>query len=648
MNAEHIFNRNTKIQSKRMEKLSSGYKVNCSADDAAGLGISEKMRNQIRGLNMASKNIEDGISYVQVADGALSEIHSMLHRMEELAVKSANDTNNIEDREAIDSEIQCLKEEIQKVFEDTEFNGMKIWDENAETRTQIGTKKEQALEITNEYYGFSVSENNKGVVAKTGYNISVLGTDENDPSTYGFKVSWTGYNGKDYESNLIGWNDIGALDNDKVSFVLSDYLDTANNPELVNFNLPIEWEIAETATLDDIKNSLDGATLNSYTSSSEMVKTNTPVSGVSFSISTNYISELASERNVESYDTTWMETNATPDEANITAMPSYNDTAEDTGWTMEFYMKNIGTVTANASSMRYYSYDMSDDAENQWWEYRTDSQGNKYKTTLTYGQGDGAVTGSLLGITDTISNNNNRVAANGKGLSLTEDAENGGYIEITYRLESDADYTYGNTTTNYVGDLTMLIRVNSDDTEETLMKRMKEALNDTTVLDVYHGNQNSNTPSRTSTGHTGGENNYLIDVPVYKVWRDIGIQTGAKAGECFHIKYDVLRLNNLGIEDTNVLTRKDSEQAMDQIQEAVKLVSEQRSLFGAYTNRMNFTLNANENYAENLQSAESVIRDTDMAYEIMEHSKISILQQAAQAMLTNANSQPENVLQLLP
>ena len=647
MNAEHIFNRNTKIQSKKMEKLSSGYKLNRSADDAAGLSISEKMRNQIRGLNMASNNIEDAISYVQVADGALSEIHSMLHRMEELAVKSANDTNNIEDREAIDSEIQCLKEEIQKVFEDTEFNGMKIWDENAETRTQVGTKLSQALTITSEYRSFTVTEVNKGAIAKDGYTISVQGTDETDPDNYGFKVSWTGWNGNSYESELIGWDDIGAVDNQDVSIVLGNYLDTATNPELEGINLPITWTSAETATLDDIAQSIDGVTLNSYVNASESVSTNNSVQGISFSIDTNYLSELASGRNVDNYDTTWMESASNAGDPNITAMPTYTDVAEDSSWEIKFHMNNIGDVTATVVGMSFYSNDTDADDEGSWWDYHTDIDGNKFKVTNVYGQAVGS-SGSLLGITDTITNSQNRVASNGKGISLTDDAEKGGYITLEFKLKADNSFTYGTTTSDEVGTLYMNIKVNDDDTEETLMRRIEAALNDTTVLDVYHGSQASNNPSKTSSGSYGGANNHQIQVPDYKVWRDLGIQTGANAGECFHIKYDVLRLDSLGLENTNVLTRASSEEAMNQIQEAVKIVSEQRSLFGAYTNRMTYTLNGNENYAENLQSAESQIRDTDMAYEIMEHSKISILQQAAQAMLSNANNQPESVLQLLP
>lgn len=112
---------------KSMEKLSSGYKINRAADDAAGLTISEKMRFYIRGLNQGVNNIQDGVSFCQVADGALNEVHDMLHRMNELAVKSANETNSQEDREAIDAESRQIKEEISRIFETTEFNQRPIF-----------------------------------------------------------------------------------------------------------------------------------------------------------------------------------------------------------------------------------------------------------------------------------------------------------------------------------------------------------------------------------------------------------------------------------------------------------------------------------------------------------------------------------------
>lgn len=122
MNSNRMLGLTTKTQAKSTEKLSSGYKVNRAADDAAGLAISEKMRRQIRGLTQASLNAQDGISAVQTAEGALNEVHDMLQRMNELAVKAANGTNQSEDRNYIQMEVNNLISEIDRVSETTTFN----------------------------------------------------------------------------------------------------------------------------------------------------------------------------------------------------------------------------------------------------------------------------------------------------------------------------------------------------------------------------------------------------------------------------------------------------------------------------------------------------------------------------------------------
>ncbi|RPJ96821.1 flagellin [Rummeliibacillus sp. TYF005] len=140
---------NTTAASKNLEKLSSGFKINRAGDDAAGLAISEKMRGQISGLDMASKNANDSISLIQTAEGALNETHSILQRMRELAVQSANDTNVAEDRSALDKEITQLKAEITRISTDTEFNTQKLLNSDFQDRTfHIGANSKQAIQIS--------------------------------------------------------------------------------------------------------------------------------------------------------------------------------------------------------------------------------------------------------------------------------------------------------------------------------------------------------------------------------------------------------------------------------------------------------------------------------------------------------------------
>ncbi|GEN31690.1 flagellin [Cerasibacillus quisquiliarum] len=128
LNTHRQLNTNTVAVQKSLEKLSSGLKINRAGDDAAGLAISEKMRGQIRGLEMASKNAQDGISLIQTAEGALNETHAILQRMRELAVQSANDTNTDTDRAELQKELAELITEIDRISSDTEFNTQKLLD----------------------------------------------------------------------------------------------------------------------------------------------------------------------------------------------------------------------------------------------------------------------------------------------------------------------------------------------------------------------------------------------------------------------------------------------------------------------------------------------------------------------------------------
>ena len=136
-------------QAKSTEKLSSGYRINRAGDDAAGLSISEKMRSQIRGLDKASSNAQDGISLIQTAEGALNETHSILQRMNELATQAANDTNTSVDRKAIQKEVDALASEISRISSTTQFNTMNLLDGNFKNKQlQIGALQNQSIKIS--------------------------------------------------------------------------------------------------------------------------------------------------------------------------------------------------------------------------------------------------------------------------------------------------------------------------------------------------------------------------------------------------------------------------------------------------------------------------------------------------------------------
>ncbi|MCZ1264089.1 flagellin [Paenibacillus marchantiae] len=149
MNTHRQLGTNTTNTNKAIEKLSSGLRINRAGDDAAGLAISEKMRGQIRGLDMASKNAQDGISLIQTAEGALNETHSILQRMRELAVQSSNDTNTDEDRAELQKEVAELTKEITRISTDTEFNTKKLLNNTDASSVvfQIGANAGQSITL---------------------------------------------------------------------------------------------------------------------------------------------------------------------------------------------------------------------------------------------------------------------------------------------------------------------------------------------------------------------------------------------------------------------------------------------------------------------------------------------------------------------
>ena len=166
MNANRQLGITTSAQAKSTEKLSSGYRVNRAGDDAAGLSISEKMRSQIRGLNKASDNAQDGVSLIQVAEGALNEAHSILQRMNELATQAANDTNTTLDRNAIMKEIDQLQSEITRIQSTTQFNTMNLLDGSFTGKNlQVGSLSSQKIDI-------KISNMSAGSLKVTGLSVS--------------------------------------------------------------------------------------------------------------------------------------------------------------------------------------------------------------------------------------------------------------------------------------------------------------------------------------------------------------------------------------------------------------------------------------------------------------------------------------------
>ena len=213
MNANRMLSGVSSAQSKSTEKLSSGYRINRAADDAAGLSISEKMRSQIRGLNQASTNAQDGISLIQTAEGALNEQHSILQRMRELSVQAANGTETNDDREAVQNEIEQLQSELTRISDTTEFNTMKLLD-GSRSGSDVSVSVSKSAEGNLTTQDATTQKNTAAITAagnKTSTKLSVTTLDKNGNATtteveLKIAADKVSYNGKELTATVTDGN----------------------------------------------------------------------------------------------------------------------------------------------------------------------------------------------------------------------------------------------------------------------------------------------------------------------------------------------------------------------------------------------------------------------------------------------------------
>lgn len=657
MNAQRQFGIVNAKQRKTMEKLSSGYKINRAADDAAGLAISEKMRRQIRGLSQSAENIEEGIGYVQTADGALNEVHEILQRMNELAVKSANGTNTEEDREYIDSEVQQLKQELDRIFTTTSFNERKIWEVTGD-RKVIGTELKQAVTSTTNYTSFTVTNDNYDVLASGSYKINA----DND----GVYISWLGYNNKNYQTQKVDWD---TLEKNNYTFEMSDYFDKQNDGELFDaagnpvFKKKISFRVEDDAPRADVIASINetymsssaGVSMTGQFEASDGTKKTQDISVYSSSL--NYGAAYASRtngtngRDFDAADDVFLEPEGGSGTVNLISFPSATTVADartsTEGWKFAFDMEGVGRVVATSTSVDYASNDRADDDEGIWWrwnKYTSNGVEHKYQVGISRQLSGGTLGNVMDALTGDKSSGTPGLLTDAEGGG----ADAGGYIDINFSLKADNKYNYANTSTDSVGSFTLRIIVEpptqgQNITEQTILDKITNTLNSTTVLDFYSASGNSD--SGGIYGFTA--KTHKFDAPIWGGACEFYVQAGVEAGQHIEVVYDSLSLLELGLENTNVLTVADSGKAIDEIKDAIETVSMQRSLFGAYQNRLEHAYKSNRNVEENTTASESMIRDTDMAKAMVEYSSHNILLQAGHAMMAQANQSNQGVLSLL-
>ena len=596
MNANRMLGLTTGSLSKSTEKLSSGYRINRAADDAAGLTISEKMRKQIRGLDQASTNAEDGVSAVQTAEGALTEVHSMLQRMNELATQAANGTNSTSDRQAIQDEISQLTTEIDRVSETTKFNEIYLLkgDKSGSTQTNTLAAHDAGLDGTlgasvdgkTTFTADKVEVGGKVTIAGTEYNI----VDSSKTSDY------TSIN--EYTTPAAG--DKLVQDGKTYTYVTTTGTTSAGKTPKAN-----GW-FAEDNTTDtaDAITLKEGSTLT--TKADGKTTTLVGADGVDMSKVAKAIptwvkgDTLVHEGKTYVNDgTNWKDEDGAT--ANITPAAGDTYTIKATGKSGQIDNKGISTVD-NIQEM---------------------IKGLDKDDTITLKK-----SASDTGKTYTIG-----VTTKEDGTAYTAD-DVAALVKSGMYVEDDANVYYA-------------VPKNSgkanDITIQDAYAKMAEELKKASSIGADKGAEVKN----------NGDGTFEITQGTVDVTEGLSfsLHVGADADMTnkINVNIDSMSAAGLGIKGMNVADDNGSAAtyAVDAIADAISKVSSQRSALGAVQNRLEHTIDNLDNVVENTTSAESRIRDTDMAEEMVNYSKNSILQQAGQSMLAQANQANQGVLSLL-
>ncbi len=639
MNSNRQLGITTGQQAKSSEKLASGYKINRAADDAAGLAISEKMRRQIRGLTQAEDNVQDGISYVQVADGALAEIDEILARMTELCVKAATETLTDKDREYIDAEIQKLKLESSRTFQTTTFNEKLIWDESTTDRKPVGTETRPLYTWgSTSGQGNTVTEVNKGAwpIPTEGFQFELSSDDQK------VRLAWTGYDGIRYQSDYVDIPDVETLKSEGFSLPIN--ASTMGNyeqyPSAVGISPAISMTLDSEATREQFINSLRNKSLScnmSYgiNSTVKMAADYTPSPNVSISVSgnVNYLTGLVSGKTVSNMS----------DNNHIKTDPGDGVNRDGDGIFNFVLTKDEDTLPAGGtfkakaqyyatkSAVDVWSDDRTEATRGVWWDY---PENRTYKSGIYYEYGTSTIATSIQNIVDETGANNILNNPGTGHIRVEFDIRPIDSVKYSYE-NADGTRTNGSTLTN-LGSLNLNIEVRPGATAEDI----------TNAVNKIEG---------ISIGTTGGVKmgiSYSVSnysAPVYGGTMKLEIQAGADGTEDDRIPiiYDVLNNHSLKINDLNTLTVEQAQTGITKVKDAAKVVDAQRALFGSYQNRLEHTYKNLGNVVENTQNAESLIRDTDMAKEMVKYSNNNILAQAGQSMLAQANQTNQGVLSLL-
>ena len=622
MNANRMLGITAGQQAKSTEKLSSGYKINRAADDAAGLSISEKMRKQIRGLDKASSNAQDGISAVQTAEGALTEVHSMLQRMNELATQAANGTNSESDRQSIQDEIDQLTTEIDRVAETTKFNETYLLKGNAE-----GTSSDKYVNAHDAGLAGKLIDNGDGTATfkldkalEDGDKVKIAGTEytigSTEAGTDGFKKS------TDLDAMKLSVGD--SVTTSAGTKTLVNKVANAASIYATDDTIEIDGEtytIAGTTSLSTSKLSAADAVImvNDALAAGKTAKHLTSKAGAGM-FAAGKATEVEIVSSLATDEVSTLAVSAAT-KGTVTAQELNGGTALGSGDVVTVGGEKITATTSEPANMATIK------------EVVKQLQNGD---TIDIG-------GAAFTIDDTTDVGNSKLTVN-DALALLNDKD-----EVTITATS----TEGTNALNAAG----LTSGTTYTAVETKIAGAGE--NVISVKDAYAkmaeeletASSIGTDTNATVKSNNSGEFTITKGTVSVKDALSFSLHVGADADMTnkITVNLDSMSAAGLGIKDLNIMddTGAKATYAVDAIADAISKVSSQRSALGAVQNRLEHTISNLDNVVENTTSAESSIRDTDMATEMVNYSKNNILAQAGQSMLAQANQATQGVLSIL-
>ena len=602
---------NNSVVSKNLEKLSSGYRINRAGDDAAGLAISEKMRAQITGLETAQKNANDGISLIQTAEGALTEVHSMLNRMVELANQSANGTYQDDDRQSLQSEVDALKDEIDRISKSTNFNGRTLL--NGDLAIKAGTAASSNTKVTGAEK-FGTQDANMTVTAvkdgeigkdkqKLKFSLDLSNVKIENNSTGNSVIS-----GSDIQISIGGatisaGSGISITKGGSISGAdLAKAIAEANADGITIANTTagaVAPNVKFKVTAEGDKLVFEMEELPSEDYAADLQATLTVDVGTSKAI-TNVNQAEAIAVKVDQ-------------EAVFSEGRKYAQGTIDISGVEDGYALKIGDET--------YVFAVGKDSKFKDVQ-NIDGIGKVNVIDLTaYEDGDADLV-KMAGVKLSQQENSK--------FKIGTDYTSNGIIGLTEKEGAFEDYKtwdlVGGTNT---GSNNGTVDASRQDAKWGTLKdgALDISIVQSVVLD------NPVTTETDAVADAGGLTLQIGDTSDDFNQMTVGINSMSSA--------------SLGIGDIDVSTQAGAKAAVDKVKAAINQVSAQRGDLGALQNRLEHTINNLSVTTENITAAESRIRDVDMAKEMMAYTKNNILVQASQAMLAQANQIPQGVLQLL-